>query len=168
MFLRILYFFGFTNLRDLTDRSVVTFHVVLPLVLGVIYLLIIKGFRFNAPVFMGLIMALVAVSCIFLLANTNGAPVCIAGLFILSALMVLTGLGLIPITMPICVAGIALILYRVLAVDWQFYINPIQSFELIPYLPEASNASCIISMGLLCLSLQITRRKAKNEGTDSQ
>ena len=163
LFIRVVYYFGLINLRDMTENSALASQVIVPLVLGALYLIGMKAFRFNAPILNGCIIAAIGTSCIFLLDGSSPAIVCIVLLFLCAVLMIVTGIGLIPLSLPVKLIGLTLVLYRMIAMDWQMYIQPLSEFKLVPYLPEASNAFCIVSMGLLCLAVRVVRRKPKPE-----
>ncbi len=155
VFVRAVYYFGLTNLRDLGGFALVA-QVIFPMVLAGGYLITIKGFRFNSPVLFGGLIGLYAVNYWMLMTPTTTG---ILGgiLLVLTALIfTATGLGYLPNRIPVICLSVALMLFRVVFVDVYEYLLPLSQFHPVAYLPEASNLFGFLAVGLMAPALHVS------------
>lgn len=154
IFLRTVYYFGLTNLRDLEGFSLGV-QVIVPMVLAAGYLLVIRGLRINSPILVGGLMTAYAVSCIVM--TDAGAAGIFAGVVLIAAavLFVVTGIGYLPNRLPLIAAGAAALLIRFVAVDLMGCILPLAEFRPMAYLPEASNLLGVAAIAVMCPALYL-------------
>ena len=155
IFLRTVYYFGLVNLKDLNAFEI-AMQVVLPLVVAAGYLLMIKALRINSPILFGGLVALYAVNYILIMDGSGSA---IAGAVLLvatAALFVGTGMGYIPMRLPLIAAGIATLIFRFSVVDLMGYILPLADFHPVAYLPEASNLFGLAAIAAMCPAVQLS------------
>ncbi len=166
IFIRAVYYFGLVNLKDLNGFDI-SMQVILPLIVAAGYLLMIKALRINSPILFGGLVALYAVNYILIMDGSSSA---IAGAVLLlatAALFVGTGMGYIPIRVPLIAAGIATLVFRFVVVDLIGYIFPLADFHPVAYLPEASNLFGLAAIATMCPAVQLSpiRRNAESEST---
>ena len=155
VFVRTVYYFGLINLRDL-DGFALSTQVIIPMVIAAGYLIMIKGFRFNSPILFGGLFGAYAVNY-FLLMNTSGAGVITGVLLAVTAVIfVVTGLGYLPVRIPVICASVALALFRLIAMDLLTWLLPFSAFRPVAYLPEASNCFGILAVALMAPALQLS------------
>ena len=156
VFIRTVYYFGLINLRDL-DRYALAVEVIAPMIIAAGYLFIIKGFQFNSPVLVGGLMGVYAVNYLLVRGNSTMAIVAGALLVVTGILYVVTGLGYLPSQIPVIVAALILLLFRLFAVDVNGYILPFAQFQPIVYLPKASDFFGFLAVSLMAPPLNLTK-----------
>jgi uncharacterized membrane protein len=155
-FLRMVYYFGFMNLKDVPTGEIV-FSVVLALAISVAFILVLKLKKLNhALVAAGLSVAF-AVNY-FLTERMNFGGVVSAILVLAMAGMILAAvLGYIPERKWLLWTGMAVVAFRLLFVDVIGYILPLTELKLIAYIPRASNLFGVFSLASLCAALELKK-----------
>ena len=155
-FLRMVYYFGFMNLKDVPTGEIV-FSVVLALTISVAFILVLKLKKLNhALVAAGLCVAF-AVNY-FLTERMNFGGVVSAILVLAMAGMILASvLGYIPERKWLLWTGMAVVVFRLLFVDVFGYILPLTELKLIAYIPRASNLFGVFSLASLCAALELKK-----------
>lgn len=163
VFIRAVFYFGLTNLRDLSGFEV-AMDVILPMIVAAAYLIVLKGLLLNSPLLFGGMIAILGVNDLF--TNSSGGAGVFGGVLLLvfAALFLATGLGYLPNRIGVVCGAAVLVLYRVFAVDLNL-ILPLKEFHPIAYLPEASSLFVFLAVALLAPALQLTPiRSMVNEG----
>ena len=158
VFLRTVYYFGLINLRDL-DSFTLAMEVIVPMVLAGLYLLVVKGLQLNAPVLLGIMIGLFSINA--LVPNHNGTMGIVAGvlMLLLAVVYVATGLGLLPNRIAVVLLAMAVVGVRIWGVDLRNYILPLESLDLMAYLPEAAGLFSFLSVSLIAPPLSMIRRQ---------
>lgn len=166
VFIRTVYYFGLINLRDLGGFEL-AMEVILPMVIAAGYLIMIKGLQLNSPILFGGLIGVYAANYLLLM-NTNATGI-IGGvlLVITAALFIVTGLGYIPIRIPVVSAAVVLVLFRFFVIDLNGYILPLSEFHPVAYLPEASNLFGFLAVALMAPALRLTRLHVTAADADS-
>ena len=154
IFIRAVYYFGIMNFNDLTG-PVLTVHVILPVVLSAVYLIMLRGLRLNSTFLMGLVACAYAVSYLFITDGTGTAVIGALLLIATAALLIVTGMGMIPTRLPLLLAALATLLYRVIVIDWMHWIQAPGGFRFLDYLPELSNFFGLFAILVMCPSVRI-------------
>ena len=155
-FLRMVYYFGFMNLKDVPTGEIV-FSVVLALAISVAFILMLKLKKLNHPMAAaGLGLAFAA--NYFLTERMNFGGV-VSGILVLAmAGMILAAvLGYIPERKWLLWTGMAVVAFRLLFVDVIGYILPLSELKLIAYIPRASNLFGVFSLASLCAALELKK-----------
>lgn len=163
VFIRAVFYFGLTNLRDLSGFEV-AMDVILPMVVAAAYLIVLKGLLLNSPLLFGGMIAILGVNDLF--TNSSGGAGVFGGVLMLvfAALFLSTGLGYLPNRIGVVCGAAVLVSYRVFAMDMNL-ILPLKEFHPIAYLPEASSLFVFLAVALLAPALQLTPiRSMVNEG----
>lgn len=161
MFLRAVYYFVFVNLNDL-DPAALLLQVVLPMAEAAALILLVKGFRINSPVLISVLMAVFTVNY-FLIADTREI---VAGIFLACTVVLFAAasFGMMKYRFPVIIFALIAVCFRVIGVDWMCYIQPIAGFDLIGYVPVASNLFGYLAIGFLCPALRISQRRTTPVG----
>ncbi len=167
VFLRTVYFFGLTNLRDL-DGFQIALQVVLPMVIAAGYLVMIKGLQLNSPILFGGLIGVYAANYLMLM-RYDAMGLAVGVLLVVTAvLFVITGLGYLPNRMFVIGSALVLALVRLFAVDLGGYLLPLAQFRPVAYLPEGSNLFGILAVALMAPALQLTLLNAPASGASAQ
>lgn len=156
-FLRMVYYFGLTNLRDVGAFELI-FRVVLPLAVSVVFILMLKIPKQNSPIAAGVLAAAYAVNYFFA-AQMSFAGV-VSALLVLAAAVLLLGaaLGYVPERKWVVWAGAAALAWRFLFVDLFGYVLPLTEWKIIAYIPECSNLFGVAAVSLLCPALRLRKQ----------
>lgn len=157
-FLRMVYYFGLVNLRDVPGFEI-AFSVVLPLAISVAFILMLKLPRLNYPIAAASLSLAFAVNCFFNETMTFGTV--LSGLVTLAVagLILAAVLGYIPRRKWLLWAGLAAVAVRLLLVDVFGYLLPLSELDLIAYIPKASNLFGTAAVALLCPALRLRNLK---------
>lgn len=154
IFIRAVYYLGIMNFNDLTG-TILAIHVTLPVVLAAAYLIMLRGLRFNSPMLMGVLACGYAVSYL-LITDGSGTALMGAALLVLTAgLLVVTGMGILTTRIPLLLAALATLAYRVIVIDWMHCFQSPEGFRLIAYLPELSNFFGLFAILVMVPSLRL-------------
>ena len=158
-FLRMVYYFGLINLNDLTG-SVIAFSVVIPLIIGVAFILLLKlpnVPKLNYPITAASLSIAFALNY-FLMEQMSFSGV-LSGILILAVagLILASVLGYVPERKWLLWAGMAALGFRVLFVDLFGYILPLSQLKLIAYIPMASNLFGATAVCCLCAALELKK-----------
>lgn len=155
-FLRMVYYFGLKNLKDVPGMEI-TFSVVLPLLISVAFILMLKLPKLNYPIAVGGLAVAFAVDYFFMeRMNFGGA---LSGLLVLVAAggVLAAVLGYIPERKWLLWAGMAALGFRVLFVDLFGYILPLTDLNPVAYIPMASNLFGAAAICCLCAALELKK-----------
>lgn len=156
VFIRTVYYFGLINLRDLGGFDL-AMEVILPMIIAAGYMIMIKGLQLNSPTLFGALIGVYALNYLLLM-NTNVAGIIGGILLVVTALVfIATGLGYIPMRIPVVSAAVVLVLFRFFVTDLIGYILPLTQFHPVAYLPEASNLFGFSAVALMAPALQVAR-----------
>lgn len=155
VFIRTVYYFGLINLRDIGGFAVFS-RVILPMVLAAGYLIMIKGFRLNAPVLFGGLISVYALNHLILMSKDAGGI--ISGILLVASagVFLATGFGYVPDRRPLLICASTLAVFRLVIIDLAGYLLPLSGFDPVSYLPEASNLFGFLTVALLAPALQVT------------
>lgn len=155
VFIRTVYYFGLVNLRDFGGFEL-AMEVILPMIVAAGYLIMIKGLQLNSPTLFGGLIGLYAANYLLLM-NATVTGIIGGVLLVITALVfIATGLGYIPMRLPVVGAAVVLGLFRFFAVDLIGYILPLSEFHPVAYLPEASNLFGFLAVALMAPALQVS------------
>ena len=157
-FLRMVYYFGLMNLKDVPGMEV-AFSVVLPLIVSVALILMLKLPKLNYPIAAGGLSVAFAVNYFFM-ERMNFAGV-LSGILVLAVagLILAAVLGYIPERRWLLWAAMAALAFRVLFVDVFGYILPLTQLNPVAYIPRASNL--FGAAAVCCLSAALELKKAE-------
>ena len=157
-FLRMVYYFGLMNLKDVPGGEI-AFSVVLPLIISVAFILMLKLPKLNYPIAIGALAVAFAVNYFFMeRMNLGGALSGILVLAVAGAILAAV-LGYIPERKWLLWAGAAALGFRVLFVDLFGYILPLTQVNPVAYIPMASNLFGVAAV--CCLSAALELKKAE-------
>ncbi len=157
-FLRMVWYFGLLNLKDVPGGEVF-FSVVLPLAVSVGFILMLKLPRLNSPIAAASLAVAFAVNYFFTETMTFGGVLSALALMAVAGLIMAAVLGYIPERKWLLWAGVAALALRLLAVDLVGYLLPLAELDLIAYIPKASNLFGFAAICFLCAALRL--RKAE-------
>lgn len=154
-FLRMVYYFGLMNLRDLSG-GVITFSVVLPLIISVAFILILKLPnlpKVNSPIIAASLSIAFAVN--YFLTERMSFGGVLSGLLVLvvAGLTMAAVLGYAPERIWLLRAAMVSLGFRVLFVDLFGYLLPLSQLSLVAYIPIASNLFGATAVCFLCAGL---------------
>ena len=157
-FLRMVYYFGLMNFNDLPAGEIV-WRVVLPLAVSVAFILTLKVKRLGHPLVAGGLAVAWAVNYFF--AETMSFGGVVSGILCLAtaALVLAAALGYVPERKWLLWAGTGALLFRVLFVDLFSHILPLGEWNIVSYIPMASNLFGVAALSSLCAALRL--RKAE-------
>ena len=155
-FLRMVYYFGFMNLNDISGFEI-AFSVILPLTVSVVFILMLKFPRLSHPL-AGAALALVFAVNYFFTEQMNFGGI-FTGILLLSlgGMALAAALGFIPQRRWILWAAMGVLLLRFLLVDLFGYILPLSELKLIAYIPRASNFFGVAAISCLCAALKLRK-----------
>ena len=155
VFIRTVYYFGLINLRDLDVFSLIM-EVILPMMIAAGYLIMIKGLRLNSPTLFGGLIGVYSLNYLLLM-NKDAAGIVGGVLLIVAAgTFIATGLGYVPMRLPVLAAAGVLAAFRFFVIDWMGYVLPLSQFNPVAYLPEASNLFGFLAVALMAPALHVT------------
>lgn len=145
-FLRILYYFGLVNLKDI-GAGETFFFLILPLLVSCVFIILFRVVKWNAPGFYAILGA--AICLILLVLNFSSGDVLLIilslVLYPVAAVALLgTAGGYFPNKLPV-VAAFALIL------TFRLFLNTFELTEITDYVPELADVAMIISLFALPL-----------------
>lgn len=157
-FLRMVYYFGFMNLRDIPGGEIV-FCVILPLLISVGFMLVLKLQKLNNPTVAAGLSVAFAVNYFF--AERMNAAGIISGILLLAmaGLVLAAVLGYVPERKWLLWAAMAVIGFRALFVDLSGYILPLRELKIIAYVPRCGNLFGIVALGCLSAGLDLKEKK---------
>lgn len=155
-FLRMVYYFGLMNLNDIPLFEI-SFSVVLPIVISVAFILALKLPKLQQPMVAGVLAAAFAVNYFFA-AEMSLAGI-VSGLLNLGLAVLILGavLGFVPERKWLLWAGMAAVVFRIVFVDVFGYILPLSEWQIIAWIPEASNLFGVIAVGNLAAALRLRK-----------
>ena len=155
-FLRMVYYFGLRNLKDIPAFEIV-FSVVLPLAVSVAFILMLKLPKLNHPIAAGVLAAVFAVNYFFAEQMNFGGVV--SGILVLAVagLVMAAVLGYIPERKWLLWAGMAAVVFRAAFVDLIGYLLPLSQLKLFAYIPKASNLFGVVAIACLCAALRLKK-----------
>lgn len=153
-FLRMVYYFGFMNLKDVPGFEI-AFSVVLPLIISVAFILMLKLPQLSHPMAAAGLALAFAVNYFFAERMNFGGVV--SGILVLAmaGLILAAVLGYIPERKWLLWAGMAVLGVRVLFVDLFGYFLPLSELRIIAYIPMASNLFGVAAICCLCPALRL-------------
>ncbi len=154
VFLRSVYYFGLTNLNDLSGFDL-SAHVIFPIILASGFLFMMKGLRVNSPILFGGLIAAYAINYMIIMDGSIASIVGAVLLVVTAVLFVVTAMGYFSNRLPLIMSGFFMLVFRVTAVDLFMYILPLDEFRPMSYLPEASNFFVLAAIAMMCAALQL-------------
>ena len=155
-FLRMVYYFGFMNLKDVPGFEI-AFSVVLPLIISVAFILMLKLPQLSHPMAAAGLALAFAVNYFFAERMNFGGVV--SGILVLAmaGLILAAVLGYIPERKWLLWAGMAALGFRVLFVDLFGYILPLGDWQIVAWIPKASNLCGVAAVSTLCAALRVKK-----------
>lgn len=163
VFLRAVCFLGFTNLKDLTGFQIFS-ELIFPLVIGICFLVLLKGLNLNSPLLLGILCGLFAVD--YLLVMDSGEMISAMLVAVNAGLFLAVIFGVLPDSRYVVLAAAISALYRVIFVDLVGYILPLSEWSVREYLPILSNLFAVTAVAALAPALQLSQRR-KTEPEDA-
>ena len=155
-FLRMVYYFGLQNMNDVPPFEI-GFSVVLPLLISVAFILCLKLEKLNQPMVIAGLCVAFAVSGFLSEPLSLGVGISAVLVLAMSGLILAAVLGYIPERKWLLWAGMAALGFRVLFVDFIGYLLPLTEFNLIAYIPRASNLFGIVAIAYLSAALHLEK-----------
>lgn len=155
-FLRMVYYFGLVNLNDVPGMEL-AFSVVLPLVVSVVFILMLKLPKLTHPLAAGVLAGVFAGNYFF--AEQMNLGGILSGILVLgmAGLILAAVLGCIPERRWLLWAGMVALAFRVLFVDLFGYILPLTEWQIIAWIPRASNLFGVAAVTCLCAALELDK-----------
>ena len=155
-FLRMVYYFGFMNPKDVPGFEIV-FSVVLPIAVSVAFILVLKLNKLSHPLAAAGLALAFAVNYFF--AERMGFGGVLSGILILAmaGLILAAVLGYIPERKWLLCAGMGVLGVRVLFVDLFGYLLPLSELRIIAYIPRAANLFGVAAISCLCPALKLQK-----------
>lgn len=155
-FLRMVYYFGLVNLKDVPGMEI-AFCVVLPLGVSVALILMLKLPRLNHPVAAAAIAGLYAVNYFF--AEQMNAAGILSGILVLAlaGLIAAAVMGYVPERKWLLWAAMAVFLFRAVFVDLFGHILPFSGWKIVAYIPRAANLFGVSAIASLCAALRLRK-----------
>lgn len=157
-FLRMVYYFGLVNLKDVHGFEI-AFSVVLPLAVSVAFILMLKLPRLNHPIAAASLALAFGVNCFFNETMTFATVLSNLLTLAVTGLILAAVLGYVPQRKWLLWAGLAAIAVRLLLVDVFGYLLPLSELDLIAYIPKSANLFGTAAISFLCAALRL--RKAE-------
>lgn len=157
-FLRMVWYFGLLNLRDVPGGEIF-FSVVLALAVSVGFILVLKLPKLNHPIAAASLAAAFAVNYFFTETMTFCGVLSALALLAVAGLILAAVLGYIPQRKWLLWAGVGALVLRILLVDIIGCLLPLSELDLIAYIPRASNLFGFAAVCFLCAALRL--RKAE-------
>ena len=155
-FLRMVYYFGFMNLKDVPGVEI-AFSVVLPLAVSVAFILMLKLPKLCHPVAAASLALVYGVNYFFAEQMNFGGV--FSGILVLAlgGLLLAAVLGYVPERKWLLWAGLAVLGVRVLFVDLLGYVLPLSELKLIAYIPKAANLFGVAAIACLSAALKLEK-----------
>lgn len=163
VFLRAVFYLGFTNLNDLTGYQLFS-ELIFPLSIAICFLVLLKGLNLNSPLLLGVLCGLYAVD--YLLVMDSGEIISAMLVAVNAALFLAVVFGVLPDSRYVVLSGAISTLYRIIFVDLIGYVFPLSECALAAYLPILSNLFAVIAVAALAPALQLSQRR-KTEPEDA-
>ncbi len=159
-FLRMVYYFGLVNLRDVGGMELF-FGLILPVLTALVFIAALKipALRLNL-VFL-VLAAIVSIDYFFTTAlSVSGV---ISGILQLAAAALFGAvcLGVVPQAQYLPLAGLAVLAFRVVFVDLFGLILPLNELALFQYVAQCANLFSMAALSLLYLCVQAVPAPAK-------
>ena len=131
--------------------------LVLALLVSVTFILMLKLGRLGIPL-LGAGLCL-AYAVLYFFAETMNVPGILSGICVLAlaVLILLAVLGYVPEQKLLLRAGMVALAVRVLLVDLIGYILPLAQWNIIGWVPKASNLFAVVAMVSLCAALKLEK-----------
>ena len=155
-FLRMVYYFGLQNMNDVPGFEIV-FSVVLPLLISVAFILCLKLEKLNYPIAIAGLGLAFAVNGF--LNEPMGVGVVLSAVLVLAmaGLILAAVLGYIPERKWLLWAGMGALGFRALFVDLFGYILPLGDWQIVAWIPMASNLCGVAALSALCAALKLEK-----------
>ena len=155
-FLRMVYYFGFRNLKDVPGFEI-AFSVVLPLAVSVAFILMLKLPKLSHPVAAASLSLAYGVNYFFAEQMNFGGV--FSGILVLAlgGLILAAVLGYVPERKWLLWTGAAVLGVRVLFVDLFGYVLPLSELKLIAYVPKAANLFGVAAIACLGAALELEK-----------
>ncbi len=155
-FLRMVYYFGLRNLRDIGVFEVI-FAVVLPLVISVAFILALKLPKLNQSRYLGILAAAAAVNYLFIATPSFAGILCDVLVLGLGVLVLGACEGFVPQRKWLLWADQGTLVFRVLFVDLFGFILPLGELNLLGYIPQCSNLFTVVALCMLTHALRLRK-----------
>ena len=155
-FLRMVYYFGLKNLNDIPGFEIV-FSVVLPLIISVAFILVLKLPKLTHPVAAAGLAVAFAVNYFFTEQMNFGGVLCAILVLAMAGMILAAILGYIPERKWLLWTGMAVMAFRVLFVDLFGYILPLGDWQIVAWIPRASNLCGVAAVSTLCAALRLKK-----------
>ena len=155
-FLRMVYYFGLQNMNDVPPFEI-GFSVVLPLLISVAFILCLKLEKLNQPMVIAGLCVAFAVSGFLSEPLSLGVGISAVLVLAMSGLILAAVLGYIPERKWLLWAGMAALGFRVLFVDLFGYILPLGDWQIVAWIPKASNLCGVAAVSTLCAALRLKK-----------
>lgn len=155
-FLRMVYYFGLVNMNDVPGFEI-GFSVVLPLIISVGFILCLKLEKLNQPLVLAGLAIGFAVN--YFLCEQLSLGGILSGVLVLAmaGLILAAVLGYIPERKWLLWAGMAALVFRAVFVDLFGYILPLGEWQIVAWIPMASNLCGVAAISCLCAALQLEK-----------
>ena len=155
-FLRMVYYFGLQNMNDVPGFEI-AFSVVLPLLISVAFILCLKLEKLNYPIAIAGLGVAFAVNGF--LNEPMGLGTVLSAVLVLAmaGLILAAVLGYIPERKWLLWAGMAVLGFRALFVDLFGYILPLGDWQIVAWIPMASNLCGVVALSALCAALKLEK-----------
>lgn len=152
-FLRMVHYFALVNLNDVPGLEL-AFGVILPLIVSASIILMLKLPKLAHPIAAAVVAVVFAVNYFFTEKMNLGGI--LSGILVLAmGLMALAMvLGFLPKRKWLIWTAMAALVFRVLFVDLFGYILPLKNWQVIAWIPRASNLFGVAAVACLCAALQ--------------
>ncbi len=155
-FLRMVYYFGLQNMNDVPGLEI-AFSVVLPLLISVAFILCLKLEKLNLPIVIAGLAVGFAVN--YFLCEQMSAAGILSGVLVLAmaGLILAAVLGYIPERKWLLWAAMAALGFRAVFVDLLGYILPLGEWQIVAWIPMASNLCGVAAISCLCVALRLMK-----------
>ena len=157
-FLRMVYYFGLRNLKDVPGFEII-FSVVLALAVSVAFILMLKLPRLNHPMAAAGLAGAFAVDYFLTEQMSFGGIVSALAVLAMAGLIVAAVLGYVPERKWLLWTGLGALGIRVLFVDLFGWVLPLLKLQFAGIIPSASNLCGVLAFASLCAALRL--RKAE-------
>ena len=152
-FLRMVYYFGLMNLRDIGGFELF-FGLILPCLTAVVFVLALKIPVLNRNVVFLTLAAIAAVNYFF--TASLGVSGVVSGILQLAAVILF---GAVCLSLPVDrawlrIAGAAVLAFRVIFVDLFGFLLPLGEFAPIPYVARCADLFSLAALSLLVLAVR--------------
>lgn len=161
-FLRMAYYFGLVNLRDIGGFELFS-GLILPCLTAAAFVLALKIPVLNRSAVFLALAAVVSVNYFF--TASIGAAGVISGILQFAATVLFGAVCLgVPVRAAyVSLAGLAVLIFRVLFVDLFGFLLPLGEFALIPYVARCADLFSLAALSLLYLTVRTAPSPAPAE-----